>query len=521
MDKYFTFKNYKIKYSTLFWILLMLISFYYGYNKILFIRPSGIHQWRACFSANNALNMYYEMDFFKLHTGSFIAKGNTIDVTVPAEAPLLYYAVAILYKIFGYHEFLYRLLNVIIGMMSLCAVFRLTKLITKNYLISFFIPVILFTSAIYIFYLNNFLTDVTSLSFSLFGFYYFFKFIYHKKYIDFAYTMLMVLIAALLKAPALLIFFSILGYFFLEVVLNVKLNGKEKVFKKPLKYIAGFTGVIIILGLWYYYAKHYTDTHGGITSTVSIRTILGVNDELKGQIWAELYARFKKGYFHSPVFLYFSALLFIMNIVFIKKYNPILSYFTITFFIIGLIGFNFMFFYSIGRCDYYQINNLLFLVPLYLNFTLFLKENYNKIFQSRIFKLAIIILSIVLIHDGKLAIKNKYSDWHYRYSMQYVNWCGDITPYLRNLGIERDDRVYFTPDPSINVSLYLMDQKGNTDYSVPGKTTKEKIEYLKTKGLKYVLIAKEEILNEEGIKESLYNKIGDYNGVQIFKVFEE
>jgi hypothetical protein len=48
-------------------------------------------------------------------------------------------------------------------------------------------------------------------------------------------------------------------------------------------------------------------------------------------------------------------------------------------------------------------------------------------------------------------------------------------------------QVYYTPDPSQNISLYMMDQLGNTDISLGG-TFKDKVNFLKGKGLQYIMI---------------------------------
>ncbi|MDA3894183.1 MAG: hypothetical protein PF517_21190 [Salinivirgaceae bacterium] len=45
------FINKRYSHNSLFWISIITICFIYGYNNIIFERPSGIHQWRNCVSA--------------------------------------------------------------------------------------------------------------------------------------------------------------------------------------------------------------------------------------------------------------------------------------------------------------------------------------------------------------------------------------------------------------------------------------------------------------------------------------
>ena len=94
---------------------------------------------------------------------------------------------------------------------------------------------------------------------------------------------------------------------------------------------------------------------------------------------------------------------------------------------------------------------------------------------------------------------------------------GEITPYLRSLGIEREDKVYCTPDQSINISLYLMDQKGFTDFFRNGVSFTEKIELFKLHELKYVIVGDTSKLDVKPISLGL-KEIGEYNGAQIYSV---
>ena len=98
------------------------------------------------------------------------------------KCPLLYYAVSILYRVFGYQEFLYRLLNTIIGFIGLFCVFKLSRYILEDNIPSFIIPIILFTSTVFVFYINTYITDGTALAFALMGLYQFYKYYLNKNF---------------------------------------------------------------------------------------------------------------------------------------------------------------------------------------------------------------------------------------------------------------------------------------------------------------------------------------------------
>ncbi|MDA3891210.1 MAG: hypothetical protein PF517_06045, partial [Salinivirgaceae bacterium] len=153
-------------------------------------------------------------------------------------------------------------------------------------------------------------------------------------------------------------------------------------------------------------------------------------------------------------------------------------------------------------------------------FNWFLSKNYEKLFLSWKFKLVVLSVSLLLINDCRNSINKKYDDWFYHDSRKIVEKVGDINPYLRSLGIAREDRVYYSPDPSHNISLYLMDQIGNTDYSLPFKSRVKNIEYLKAKGVKYFILGDLKLLEDDVLNNYLGNQeiIGRYKDVRIYRI---
>ncbi|MBN1183043.1 MAG: glycosyltransferase family 39 protein [Bacteroidales bacterium] len=514
MNKYLVIKNFKIKYTTLFLIVFIVMALYYSYGKILFMRPAGIHQWRNCICATYARNYYYGANFFKPETSCYVADNFTSDVVV-LEFPIFYYLVSLLYRIFGFQEFLYRLANVIVGFLGLLSLFKLTRKVLNDNFFAFIVPFFIFSSTVYTFYLNNFIIDPTALSLSLIGLYLFYQYSTEKKIKHFYFAMLMFMIGGLMKPTSMLVFLSIIALFGFEFLFKIKIDRNQKIFDKPLIQIVGFFVVIASIISWYYYSKKFGEIHG-VIQPVSTRSIWTLPREQIHHIWNEFTARFKVGYFYGPIFVYFTGIVLLFNIVFYKRFNRLLNLFTFLTFA-QVLAFNLLFFQSIGRCDYYQINNLVFIAILYLNLIFYLKSNHSRIFHNLYFRIAVVIGILFLIHDCKLGMNRKYSDWHYNASnTNFLQKYGQITPYLRQLGIQRDDRVYVSSDGSMNISLYLMDQKGNNETSI-GPMTKGSIDFLKSKGTKYLIISDPAVYKED-LGPYISNKIGHFSGVDIYKL---
>jgi hypothetical protein len=91
-----------------------------------------------------------------------------------------------------------------------------------------------------------------------------------------------------------------------------------------------------------------------------------------------------------------------------------------------------------------------------------------------------------------------------------------LRPYLRQLGIDKEDKVITLPDYTPNASLFLMGQKGWSDfYRI---TSHEHMNERIDKGAKYLIVADKQVLEKEFLKPFLSNQIGYYDGITIFKL---
>src|SRR5665647_1910268 len=93
-------------------ILLILISWYYHYPQILLKKPQSVHNWRQSDCASITLNYYQNgMKFFQPEVHGLVSDSFTSGKAATSEIPFFYYAIALLYKIFGYHDYIYRIVN--------------------------------------------------------------------------------------------------------------------------------------------------------------------------------------------------------------------------------------------------------------------------------------------------------------------------------------------------------------------------------------------------------------------------
>lgn len=492
----------------------------YNYHENITSRPTSIHQWRNCVSASMAWNYAHEGEFLHPRTHNLQADELTSDVSV-TEFPVFYYIIGMLYRIFGTHEIIYRLIQLLIGFTGLFFLYRLGLLIFRNILYAIIPPLIIFTSPIYVYYINNFIPDAPSLSIVFIAFYFFYRFYLNGNNRDFLLAMGFFALAGLIKTPAFLLYFAIAGIFFIEKIFRLRFKTDGEIFNNWKWQSAAMAVVLLAAVGWYAYAKIYTDLHGGEVSDVEIRPIWILSGETIRVTWEAVRERFHYGNYHSPWLLGLVAVLLIHNFARWKQYNRLLSWLSVLV-LLGGISFSLLFYRSLRNHDYYQMNNLLILVLVSMNFLLWVKNNKAKTYRSLLFRSALAGLMLFLLISCEKVMKNYYyGGWFMNYAREnYNEKYDDITPYLRSLGIGRDDPVYCTPDVSINISLYLMDQKGHTDFFRKTETFGEKLALFSEAGAKYVVLGDREAM--PGAPEDYgLTKIGERNGVQIFRIGEK
>ncbi len=502
------------KYSKwIFAVLLLIFSIIYNYHNILFKSSQSIHQWRQCDCLSITMNYYQDNNPF-LEPAVHNLEGDGTGKAI-SECPVLYYSIASLWKAFGYHEFFYRLIVLLFLFTGLFLIFKVFESTLKDSILSMISALFLFTSPTLIYYANNFLMDIPAFSLALIGLYFFFKFEQstankHLYWFAFFYA-----IAGLLKISSLLSFFAIFSLLVLELF-KVKLNPDRRIFKYPIKQTIVFIGVIFVQIIWYTYAHKYNTQHHSENFLIGILPIWDMSlSEIKTTIHA-INDHIKWDYFRKETQIIF-LLIFTIVLAFHKKVNKLILLLTIIT-SVGFLAYILLFFYPLKEHDYYTIN-LFILVPIILfAFLRLLKNQFNFIYTSLVFRGIVIAFLIHNVDFARRRISGRYNPegWQNSYYITNIRSFGEISPYLRSLGINKEDRVISLSDNSINISLYLMNQKGWTNYGI--NTDSLKIRQRIEQGAKYLLISDIKTYDEQSVKPFITNKIGQFNNIDIYKL---
>jgi hypothetical protein len=507
------------KYSSVILILLILgISFVYGYQKVLFMRPQSIHSWRQCDGASLALSYYQEgMHFFKPQTQGLYSDGLNSGYTSPSEIPVLYFVVALLYKAFGYHEFLFKALDLLLFYIGLFYVFKLAQLVLGKSLYALSVPVLLFACPLIVYYANNFMPNTVALSFSLIGWYYFYSYSVNKHTRNFMLSMLFFVLAGAMKITELAGPIIIAGLMLADRfrVLKLDLGTSKQFFLK----MGTLLIVFIPVTAWVLYAKYYNNLHGSTQFSTFTFPFWELDHDAKVLILHKMHVTWFKEYFYPPTF-YFIAACLPITLIFYKRANRILLLASVLQFA-GLIVYSFLWFQALGEHDYFYIGFYVLPVFLLINFFLIL-NSFNLSRTNRIIiQVAVIIFLIINVNYSRSRMPVRFSGW-----MNDYNEYQDVyiaKPYLQQIGVHEKDTVIFYPSPNIR-PLYLMNLKGWTFAKLDSATAEshEKDSLMKAyidHGAKYFITNDLKTLQgHESILIYTKNIRGNFGNLYIFKI---
>jgi hypothetical protein len=508
----------------LFLVFLIGVSFYYDYQSIALKRPQSVHKWRQSDCASIALNYYQDgMNFFVPETHNLTSDGGISGKCCTSEIPVLYYTVAIFYQIFGYHEPIFRILNMLLFFLGLFYLFRLLHYLLKDVFWAITITLLFFTSPILVFYGNNFLSNSTALAFSFIGWYYFIRFINESKSKWFYISMVVFFLAGALKITALFSLFAITGAILIETVGLTRFNGNDKLFKYPVRYLSVIISIFILIGSWIVYASIFNQKHDCTYFSTTIFPIWSLDKDGINEVLLNIKGIWLYQYFHLSV-LIFLAICSLFILVSLRKGNKLLNL-SILLIFIEVIVYIILQFRQFRDHDYYIID--IFILPVLIVVSAFdiIKRHNNRIFSSVTAKILFSLFLIFNIYYARQQINERYNGWMNDFYQKKDIY--SITPYLRQIGILPNDTVISIPDES-NASLYLMNQKGWTENTDARLNRGEKVRYNQdSAGIQHSIDKGASFLIINGVKEIYFkpylqnycsNLAGRYNGILIFNL---
>lgn len=515
------------KIHNLFFVLLiLLVSALFNQPNTMSDPPRSVHQWRQSDGYSIALNYYNNgMHFFEPRIHFQESKeGKAV-----GEFPIIYYLQAAIWKITGPSYFVARFTIFLFSIIGLFALFKTIYGLLNDTFVAYLLPLLLFSSPLFAYYSNSYLTNIPALSFLFVGWYFLFRFSERMKTTSLLFAVLFVTLAGLLRPTMLIGYVPLVILFFIN---RNKLIDSEKI-KKQFIYGTALFLPFILVACWVLFTKTYNSQNNSVYFLSNIRPIW-ICENIP-HVWSKFTHAMLDEFYHGSVKTII-VLVLISMLFTIKRQNRNHSIVTVGI-VVGLIIYILLWFSNLDVHDYYLIELFLVIPPLFIGFFSYVKENYQEVFYARSMRVTASIILIVSILYGASKTRMKHEDkvffftevflseeeivfykwYHWDYETKYQAF-ETIEPYLRSIGISKKDLVVSLPDQSPNITLSFMDQKGFSFLYCTNENMSEKLKEFKAKGAKYLLICDRDFIKNTGIETFTQEKIGTYKNIEIFKL---
>lgn len=474
-------------------IVFIGLSLYYDMPYWLTQRPTSVHVWRQSDCASYALNYYQnERTFFSPQ----VHHRHAIDGSTCSEFPVIYYMASGLYKIFGFHDYYIRWIGYLMFFAALVCLTLTARFFIVNWILQAFPAVLLMLSCVLVYYSGNFLPDAPALGMAVIGFYFFVRHYFDGKdrFVWLAVTFFS--LAGLLKISSSIFFVVMIAYMLYNTFIL-----KSSKYNKAHGF-AAFSGLIVLFS-WLLFVRFYNEMgqyFGNLQGTMGIWTIDKNNIlyiiQRTFQEWMPALVSMKIWIFLIPVILYIAY--------YWKQTHELLRFFLLLTTGACLV-YLFSFFAVFNVHDYYFINMISLPVIISLAFFQVVEKSLKPTFL-RVFIGLSLLLFAMCAEDAKAQFEFRKTDpgWNSIPPKGFYS----IEPYLRKLGINRNELVYSPSDPTTNVTLYLMNNPGWT--RLFGVDVKQAIE----RGAKFMVIEKS-LFDTDEFAPYKNNVIGEHEGLLV------
>lgn len=502
------FKAFLLRYQNiLFFVLLFLAYFLADYHKILFFRPQGIHFIRQTDSLS-FIQGYLKngMNFFE--PGVLCLR--SIEGKAACEFPIVYYLCAWIYKLIGDHEFILRLINLMIVSFGFFKLFQLFKLILDDLFYAFVFSFVFLSSTVLLYYANNFLPDPAALGLTLAGWNYFYLYRQGKLLKSLIAAAMLFLLASLIKVSYLISPLTIAS----AILMMMLIPKRDK--KEPWDWkLFGSIGLIVLLVVfWNLYVRIYNAQHNDTYFLTEARPIWDLNREHALLIWQNMYDNYYR-YFYFQTSFHLFAVLIVLGLLaskFWKAWDGAL----VVFLVLGSLANIILFYVQFQHHDYY----LLGLIPALAFLIVFslkaIKAARPKLVGHVLIRLIFVGIAVASFNYAREKLEFKYEHSIDGYSITGPNtaWAYDA---MKAHGISKAEKVVILSDPTLNGGLYHIKRFGwNLHDDSPRDL--DMLESCIQDGANYILITDDAYLDNPRLLSLLKRRVAEHEGKSIYEL---
>lgn len=502
----------KINWGGVFLVLLLLQTLFLEYNRFLEREPMGKHKWRQCDTASFAWNFSESTyNLFAPQTNNLLWDG---EGKVAAEFPLIYWVVGMLTRWLGNLPLVFRLVNLSLGFWGLWSLFQIKRRLWGEGSLAMLSTLLLFTSPLLVYYLYNFIPDVPSFALALVGWHQLLRH-YEKGTPRTWYLAALSLgLAVLLKASTgihLVIWLFLLSF---EQLGWIQWGEKRKIFTLPVWQYWGALLLLVMAVLgWYSWASWYStgweqDHFSGLISTMSEQP---AGDWL--YVIGILFTNHFRAYLPSLLMLLMVVLLGLCFSSLGRRHKLLFTLCLLG--TLGSLAYLYLFFSLLSIHDYYLIVTMLVPTALLLTSGKILQTRFPQVFQAPALRLALFGLLLFCNYETRSTLRHDY--WYKDQDpLHQALYQPDFQSYLSEIGVTPDQKIISLPDPSPNITLYLMQRRGWSLEGTPLQMCEAMEHFLTNYGASHLIILDPALAEHPELEPFTRRKVGTYDNVQIF-----
>ena len=432
--------------------------------------PSFIHAWSqtdryaiALGFVNNDLDFFHPETF--IYNKQFPHKWSVPHETTitSVDFPILEYVVAIIMKISGdTSPWIFRMCSLIVAFIGMFFLYKLTFIITKDWIKSVFVVAVAMTSPVYAYYYNGFIPGIPALTFMIIAFYCYLKYLNDNEKKSSIITIVFCTLSVLVRSSFAVAYVALLGFEFLRIL------------KKETSFVNKIVPVLIsfmVILMYYLWNKHLAAENG----------TLFLGELMPAKNWEDFVYCINKSkenwqyhYFttvHYKIFIFIViASLFFCMYSFVKRKNADVKIRTATvslwwlcvILFLGNICFLLAMVKQFPNHDYYFIDT--FFLPILLLLILLLNNipkvsNYKQGFVALLLS---IFLIFYMLKDVKEIQAKRRAKWRGPDSERTIRNYQGSDEYLDLLNISKDAKILTLYAYPQNTPFILMNRKGYT-----------------------------------------------------------
>ena len=473
-----------------FWMVAIGMVFsVYDFGSIAFKSPYGMHQWRQCDAYSVALHYAQEdRQFFEpaMHFQHGLAGGSAV-----GEFPMTYYLNAHAWKIVGIVPWTMKWMHLGLLLLGCWALFDALNLrfSPRSALV---ITAFTMGSGVMAYYGPNYLVNAAAVGLAFMGWWFGLQWLVRDgRHRGYAVGMVVALSLSVLFRPTM-----VLAWIPLLLALPM--------IKRPIRWAAMLATPLALGAAWVVWAKGVNAANESVYYLTSIRPVWSSEDP--SLIWRAFREDVFPQWYH-PIVAGFGGVVLLWTAVKTQNHDVKSSWLTRAAWamVAGAWVYLVLWFENLNVHDYYLLEWQL-VVPVAAAWIADRwTGKFNRVSRQWLWGVVWVMLVLQLATAGvRTRMKHRpvggaiaewlvpqrerdiWSWFHWDQQARFSN-VSEWEKTLRALGIARTDLVISVPDPSPNITLSLMDQRGFTDLYDDEFKGDDRIEYYVSKGAKYLI----------------------------------